>query len=246
MNSKRVSLRVSFFLLVFLASVFRLLAQSQDTTRLFAEFNKIQQAARKVPVSYDIQITSVKTGSTKITDSISGYMQMDGSRLHYLLNDVETIVNERYMIVLFKQNKSMYLTRSSDSKDIGIAGNLNMRRLADDMQDWIIDTKGKESILKIRYKEGANCRSAEFTIDQRTGYIIQTHIVMMAPTGSFREEEEGSMKMMEVDSRFFNHKPLPGAYNGFDENTYFIREGDIIKPTPAYREYQIFKASPNL
>ncbi|MGF6846846.1 hypothetical protein QFZ51_002081 [Chitinophaga sp. W3I9] len=246
MSNKHITLTTALFLLILLAAGSRVLAQLQDTTKLFAEFTKIQQDARKQPVSYDIRITSIRPGSAALADSMSGYMHIDGSRLHYLLNDVETIVNERYMIVLFKQNKSMYLARSSDSKDVNEAGYLNMRRMADDMQDWLMSAKGKEKVLKIRYKEGARCKSAEFKIDPRTGYITDAHIVMISPPENFTGGKEDSVQVLEVDSHFFNHKPLPASYHGFDESIYFTREGDTLKPTPAYREYQIFKASPNL
>jgi hypothetical protein len=245
MSNKYLIIKLSICLLVLLGTGSRLLAQSTDTTRLLAELDKIQQAARKSPVSYDMQITSVRSGKTKQTDSVSGYMKMDGNRLHYLLNGVETIVNERYMIVLYNQDKSMYLAQSPGSANAAAGGQFNMRRLMDNMQDWIMETKGKERVLSIRYVEGATCKSAVFTIDQRTGYVLQTHMVMLVPPESY--EEAGDVpQTMVVDSRFFNHTPLSKVYNGFDESIYFIKEGNTIKCTPAYREYQIFKASPNL
>ncbi|MFY0254661.1 hypothetical protein ACDQ55_11980 [Chitinophaga sp. 30R24] len=247
MYNSRIPTVVCYILLLLMLGNFRLIAQSSDTAKLVAELRKMQLDAKSRPVSYDIRITYTRSGTADDTaDTLYGNMNISGARMHYSLNDVETIVNEHYTIVLFKNNKSMYLTQTVLTGEIGFTGDLSVPKIAADMLDWSVSIQGKQKILLVRYQPGAPYNRTTFVADVSSGFLIGIRIIMNVPPQNVDEKEKDAMPTIEIYSHFTNYKPLPAAYRGFDESIYFIRDEGTFKTTPAYRDYQIFKASPNL
>ena len=95
-------------------------SQSKDDSvvnvinRLFENFQTARDMSFDVNYSYSNESTP-----TVILDSLSGKFEMHGAKYHFFLDSTETIRNEHYTIVLFHEDKIMYLTKGTSN----IAGN---------------------------------------------------------------------------------------------------------------------------
>lgn len=227
-------------LLVLISSSWRTMAQSKDTAALLAVFKKMQQDLISRPVSYEVKISYTRLDAPGAApDTVSGMVKIAGRQLHYLMDGVETISNERYTVTLFHQDKTMYLNKPVATPEQQMVAVANLSQVVGDVKEWFLKTEGKEKILQLTYPAGMQYKQAVFIIDARSGYLKSTRITMDVLA-------EDTLHAVEVYSRFVNYQPIPNGYNGFNESNYFTRKGDDFIVTPTYRDYQIFKASPNL
>ena len=227
-----------------------LTAQTLDTTRLFKEMGTLRTKYQSHAVSFDISYSyTAELHPDVILDSLSGNMDLYGSNYHYLLDKTETMSNDRYSIILYGEDKIMYLAKSSALNTGDPTQQLRLMMEKAGIQNCVITEKGNKKSILISFLPESGYREMEMTIDKTSGYLTETRYVvkttlLMESQGTTPDPEYGEYAI--VRTVLSNYKEPANDLSRFDERSYFYKEGNEFKTTPAYKEYKIFVGSPNL
>jgi hypothetical protein len=203
------------------------------------------------PLAFDVKyIYSNEHTPDKILDSLKGNIEMSGSDYRYLLDSTETIHNSRYNIILFKEDKVMYLS--------GASAQLAAQDPIQSVQTILeksgatgctISTEKGKTVIRIDFAAGGPCKQMKIvadTLKQRLyamEYIIKTELLK---DGQDDADMEGYEEYALVSTIFYNYHDVQPDASRFDEKTFFYKEDAAFKVMPAYEAYKIFVATPNL
>ncbi|SEN26981.1 hypothetical protein SAMN04488505_109113 [Chitinophaga rupis] len=227
-------------------------AQSgQEAEKIMQVMKEVQAFYSARPQSFNIYYTySNEHTPGKVLDSLNGKMELSGESYRYVLGNTETIHNKRYTVVLFKEDKLMYVAVSDSSQKQAnplLPVKESLERTG--VSGCEITHKGSQKLAQISFKEGVPYKYMELTLDTLSQrllsmrYIVKTALLMDAQdTAPGSEYDEYAI----VRAVLNNYKQLPADARRFDEQQFFSREGNELKVTPAYKEYKIFIGSPNL
>ncbi|NNV55041.1 hypothetical protein [Limnovirga soli] len=217
-------------------------------------FARLQQVYQNIPaLSFDVKYTySNETKPAEILDSLSGKFEINQGNYHYLLDSTETIHNERYTIVLFREDKLLYLTKSSEEQKVNPVSTINDLLKNKEGLTFDVSDKDKLTMLKIGYPPGKEYKSVELIIDTATGYlakavyIVQTKLLVDAQGATDQTSLNQYDEYARVEVSFLNYNSNTVDTSIFDEKKIFFKEGKDFKTTAAYKEYKIFLGSLNL
>jgi hypothetical protein len=239
--------RLLLFITVFILTV-PVMAQLDNATRIL---KNIQLAYTAHPLMFDVKyIYSNEHTPDKILDSLKGRIEMNGNDYRYQLDSTETIHNSKYNIILFKEDKIMYLTGASAQ----VAAQDPLQSVQTILEKsgvtscTISNEKGKTTI-RFDFAAGGACKQMKIiadTVKQRLyamQYIIKTTLLKDAQDDT---EMEGYEEYALVSTTFSNYHDLLPDSSRFDEKVFFYKEDTAFKVMPAYEEYKIFVATPNL
>lgn len=224
-----------------------------DTARLYRELAVLQNGYSGSPVSYDVRyIYASELHPDIVLDSMKGSVSIYNKACRYQLDNMETVANGSYNIVLFRQEKLMYIVKAVEGatpdpldrvrKMLGNAG----------VQRYIIKEENHQKIIHINFLPEADCREMEVAMDERTGqlqtvkYVVKTALLMQTPAAMEDKVEAEYGSFAIVQESFFHYQPLTKVPDWLDAQHFFYKDGDELKTTPAYNEFKIFKGSPNL
>lgn len=218
-----------------------------------AEMKKMKSFYEAHPLSFEIKYTYANEHDpARVLDSLSGRVEMSGASYHCWLDSVETIRNDRYNIVLFKEDRIMYLTSAATS---AAANPLQMMQAAlkqTGVSNCEVLYNGSNRVIRMFFREGAPYRQMEMTIDTTSGYLLNTRCIvktalLMDPSDNSDTAPAGEYdEYAIVQARFEHYHPISANTAGFDERFFFYKDGGEFVTTPAYKEYKIFVGTPNL
>jgi len=233
-------------------------ANLTDTTETVKHFmQKVQQAYQNAPYLgfHLLYRYANKSQPTNYIDSMAGEIAMDKNRVRLVMDDIETITNDKYTIQVIKENKLIYL---SLPKSVGVADPLSMldTTLAHlkGVHTQIVHAKGRAT-LSISFPQQPEqlYKNIVMTVNESTGYlekvvydlyttelVSQDQLSQTGKPGFY--QPEGRIEVLFSQYR-------KGAFNDslFNEDRFFTRlaKGNY-EPSEQYKEYQIFLASVNL
>jgi hypothetical protein len=249
MKMYRILLMIMVYL--FVPAVCLLAQVHQDTTGLSAEMAGMQITFSEQPLSFDIRYTYAGEQQPEVLlDSMQSNLLMAGTNFRYSLNKIMTISNGRYHIVLFMENKLMYVKKVEEGEKPDPFRQVNPGFPVVAVKSWSIKTEGIRRILHIDFKEGAPFRTLDIRKDTHSGHLMSMRYVLKAdhlPAGTKENPDLSAYGTFAILQIYFEHyKTIYPDKSMFDEHSYFNKEGTDVKPTSAYSDYQVFKASPNL
>jgi len=221
--------------------------------QVMTEMKKVQAFYKGHPLSFAVKYTYANEHVPgKALDSLQGKIEMSGAGYRCWLDSTETIHNDRYNIILFKEDKLMYLTKPA----AGMTGTDPLQLLRTTLErtgvkSCGISGEGHNRTVQVVFSEGMPYRQMEMTIDTLSGrllsmqYIIKTALLMEVPDNE-EAARQGYEKYAVVKASFSQYRPLPADPSRFDEHTFFSKEGTVLKTTEAYKEYKLIVGSPNL
>jgi hypothetical protein len=188
-----------------------------------------------------------------VLDSLQGKIEMNKENCHMQLGTTETISNTNYNIILFKEDTLMYLSKPQ-------SGTASFSRFSL-IDSFFLKTKGLAVsmithkgliILTINFPAGMDYKKIEYSIDSATyylrkvKYLVKTTDLLDPAAKAVADNGPMNDQWAIVESSFDNY--ATGQFNDteFDDAKYFKKEGTEYKTTDDYRQYKIFKASPNL
>lgn len=228
---------------------------NSNSENLLKEFKRLQENYGKDSssiLSFDVSyVYSDEKNPDKILDSLSGRMEVSQNNYRCILDSTETISNDKITIMLFKQDRVMYLTKRTKNS-FGADPLALLDTFLTVTPDITCEIKSlrQEKILSLNFPDNNAYKKIEFTIDTARGYltkaiyIVKTELLTDAHAVSNNETEYS--EYAKVESTFFNYKREKKNEALFDENTFFHKENGDYKTTDAYKDYQIFIATPNL
>jgi hypothetical protein len=224
-----------------------------DTTKLYTEMAKAQKAYKEHALSFDIRYTySSELHPAKILDSLIGYMELAGNSYHYKLDNTETFANSHYNIILYKEDKLMYLTKPVEGNTGDPMSRLRKMMSSANIKSCVMLNKGNLEIFRINFNTESSCREMEITIEKSTGYLLSMRYILktellMETQGNPNvtpDPEYGPYAIVQSD--FKNYKSLKPDVVLLNEQDFFYKEGNVFKATAAYSSYKVFAGSPNL
>jgi hypothetical protein len=230
-------------------------AQSNpEVDRAVAAMTELQATYAKRPLAFDVKYTYSNEHSPDVLlDSLYGKIEVSGTDSRCLLGNTETIHNSRYTILLFGEDKIMYLAKSGSTgystdplqliktvlEKAGMAG----CEVADSNQ---------YKTIHLTFRQDVPFRQMLMTIDTTTGhlsmmrYVVKTALLTGNTADDEAVKEQGYDEYAIVQAVFDHYREVPPQPSRFSEQTFFYREGNDFKVTQAYRDYKIFIGSPNL
>lgn len=222
-----------------------------DTAALFAEMKQMNETYSR-NLSFGIKITYASEKQPGIVlDSAGGGIEYAGAIYHYWLDSVETFVNKKYSVTLFKKDKVMYLaTPSAMGQTLDPAQQMRAVLQKTGYKSCTITQRGALKTLHIDFGPDGAYRQMEMNIDKKTGYVTSMRYVVNT-TMLKGQGAAGLVNAVEGDyaivlTTFDHYQLLPADYAGFDEGSFFYKDGQEFKTTAAYNDYKIFTGSPNL
>lgn len=227
---------------------------ANDTATLFSELKQMQEAYSR-SLSFNIRFTyaSERQPST-VLDSAQGRIEVSGANYHYRLDSVETLANKNYSVTLFKTEKVMYLAKpSSLGMPVDPVQQMRAALQKAKYKSCTVTQQGSVKTVRIDFGPEATYRQMEMNIDRKTGYVTSMRYLikttMLMGQGAAVSTEQVNATYGEyaiVQTTFDHYQLLPADYAGFDESSFFYKEGGEFKTTRAYNDYKIFTGSPNL
>lgn len=244
--------------LLFFAALFICL---QTTAQTIPDFEKVtgmlkslRQGYNNGPFSFELKYVYANEHTPeKILDSLKGKIETDGNNYHSVLDNTESIHNAKYNIVLFKEDNIMYLSAGTTAAtSIDPLSQMETILNQSGATSCTISKAGKNTIIRIGFAADGPCKQMEMTIDTvahrmlSMQYIIKTALLTETPDATDKAVAAGYDEYAIVKASFFNYHPVQPDSSKFDDATFFYKEGTEFKPTPAYSNYKIFVATPNL
>lgn len=227
--------------------------QAQDTVAIakaISIFRRVQAKSQQQPVSFEVNYTySNESTPETLLDSLKGKIEINGENYRSTLDSTETIRNAKYSIVLFKEDKLMYL--AVNSKPTNPADPLEtLNTLMKGAANSTFSYQKRNTTINVSFPAGGNCKQLSIVIDtvsQRLvsmQYVLKTTLLM----GDEMKNElpEGYEEYAQVKASFYNYKDIPVNSSRFDEKAFFYKDGDTFKVTPEYEDYNIFVGTPGL
>lgn len=246
--------RIFLMIVVLLLAVVSQQVKAQtanDTAALFAEMKQMNETYNR-SLSFGIRITYASEKQPGIAlDSAEGGIEYAGAIYHYWLDSVETFVNKKYSLTLFKKDKVMYLAKpSAMGQTLDPAQQMRAVLQKTGYKSCNITQRGAVKTLQIDFGPDGAYRQMEMNIDKKTGYVTSMRYVVNT-TMLKGQGAAGQVNTVEGDyaivlTTFDHYQPLPANYAGFDESSFFYKDGQEFKTTAAYNDYKIFTGSPNL
>jgi hypothetical protein len=186
-------------------------------------------------------------------DTMSGEVAMDKNHMRFIIEDVETITNDRYTIQVNKNEKLIYLTTPQPAQMVDPVAVLDSAlKHYNGITARIIRTGGVAT-LNIAFPPGLPYKNVTMTINEHTGFFQKVLYEMyteglvgkdqlMQSGGGGPYQSEGRIEI--VFSQYRQGQFTDGL---FSEDRYFTRLGKgKYETTEKYKDYQIFLASSKL
>lgn len=207
------------------------------------------QAAGTVSFDVRYRYADEHTPAT-ILDSLSGSYQVAGSRYWYTLDNTEAVADSEYVLMVFREDKLLYLSRPSR-----VANSINPVSLLDStlvrIKDLVsrISEQGGQKIISLEFPAGQQYKKIEYTVDKQSGFISHMQLVVRNNQlfDTSLQAQASSLPGYAIISLDFTHYQIGrSGENKFDLSRYLKKDGNVYVPAAPYGDYRIFLASPNL
>jgi hypothetical protein len=238
---------IQFFFL-FIAHTGLLMAQEKQVDReaVITSLKNLSAKYREMKyLGFDIayRFSDEKKPSIYL-DSIRGSFRMNGNDYWYSLDSTEAVGNSDYMLMLFKEDKIMYLTKPSAFSIAQSPVSLIDSFLAKDPGIiYSIVEENKLRKIQLQFKEGLKYKKIEYEIDKSTGFITKMSCVVKASEmydASVRQQVDDSGVYAVVDAVFTHYSFGKFDSSQFNTAKYFKKEGEEYIALPPYELYKVF------
>jgi hypothetical protein len=239
---------VLFFLILFHHC---LMAQEDMRQKVSLELKKLAEKYKQPgTVSFDILYRyAAENKPLEILDSLSGSFKIHGQQYWYRLAETEAAGNSNILMMLFKEDGVMYLSKPHSS-----ALHSNPLALIDSLATDkqiagcnMITRNGSIQII-LSCRPGMAYKKIEYDIDVKTGLLskmISTVQAKQLYDPSVKDKvSEGTFAIIEAS--FTNYNQGKFDEKDFDLTRYFKKQGNDFVTVPPYDSYKIFLGSPNL
>ena len=182
-------------------------------------------------------------------DSMDGEFRMNGGVYSYTLDSTEAIVNADYSIMLFKEDKIMYLTKPSGAAEAQSPLMLpDTLWLNDTGVECKLDTTGRDMKISIVFKNNPAFKKIEYYINKKTGMVARVLSYVQSSQlydPSVRQVVDASVYAV-MEMKFSNYREKSFDDGVLNMSKYFTKQGKEFATASAYESYKIFLGSPNL
>lgn len=229
--------------------------ENTDAIKTAGLFKHIQDAYSKAgALSYKMKYTYANEGTPGIIlDSLSGAVDINGSNYRSVLDNTETISNGNYAIMLFRNDKIMYLAKAAKKQQApaGVAM-LDSTLTSVAGLKIAVENEAGYKVLTLAFPAKMQYKQIQVRLDTLTGFITQLKCIVKSdqmvdpqvskPGAALNGYDEYAV----VNLWLYDYQKFSGSLALFDEHTFFIKDGKEYKTTETYKDYKIFLGTPNL
>jgi hypothetical protein len=236
--------------------LFSVQAIAGDSTNAVKQFmQQVQQAYRSANyLSFHVLYRYAnKSQPENYIDTMSGEVAMNKNHLRLLIEDVETITNDKYTIQVHKDEKLIYLSTPQQAQMADPVAALDSALRHYDGLAIRVTRAGNVATLNMTFPRGLAYKNVTMTINEHTGYL-QKVVYEMYTEGLVEKDqlmEGGSGGPYQSEGRieivFSEYRQGQFTDGLFSDEQYFTRLGQgKYEPAEKYKDYQIFLASSKL
>ena len=185
-------------------------------------------------------------------DSLSGHFKLQGNRYWCELDNTESVGTPDFNIMLFKDDKLMYLSRRAPSA----ANPLNQLAMVDsfllagkkNMVCSMMHTRDQD-IATIEFTEPVVYKRITWYIDKKSGFLQKMVSVVQAGQlydAQVRSQIEDPATWAIVEAVYSNYRQQPFDETLFDSSRYFKKVANGYVTVAPYEDYTIFLGSVGL
>jgi len=225
--------------------------QSNDKQKIIRELTAVIENYRNPHyLSFDILYTYANEKQPSVLlDTLKGSFKISGVQYWYSLDQTEAVGDSHYVVMLFKDDQVMYITKPSavsvTQNPVVLMDSVLLN--SDSIQAYWSSTP-KQKRITIQFSPGMKYKTIEYEIDP-SNFITKMKCIVRANElydPSVKELIEDSDTYAIIETTFKNYK-RGGVYtNQLDVKKYFKKEGNEFIPLPPFENYKIFLGSTNL
>jgi hypothetical protein len=183
-------------------------------------------------------------------DSLKGNFAVHGERYRYSLDSTEFVGGGDLSVILFKQDRVMYLAKPG-----AVARNVNPMALLDsfllrnDSVDCAVNETKDWQTITLSFHPSRPTKRIEYVVDRQTGYITKIINVvsareLYAPAMQDKVLNDATYAIVETD--LSDYREMNVSAKDWDLGRLFKKEGDEYIPQPPYQSFKVFLGSPGL
>jgi hypothetical protein len=221
-------------------------SQESDREKVITELKTISDRYQgKRSLSFDISYRYANEQQPGVfLDSISGSFKINGKNYWYVLDNTEAIGDSQYLIMLFKEDRIMYLTKPSSftlmQNPLSLIDSYLVARA--DIR-YTISSQKKEKKISLDFGDNGKYRKIEYTIDLASGFMTKMTCVVRASEmydATVKPQVEDASVYVQVEAVFKNYKENGFAEGFFNTAKYFKKNGEEYIALPPYETYKVF------
>jgi hypothetical protein len=245
-TSKLRNLGIAINLLMGILFIIEGNCQDAGKDKVINELRKISERFRNSRyLSFDINYRYASEQKPSVfLDSLDGSFKLSGNKYWYTMADTEGIGNSEYTILLFREDKIMYLSKPSG---VSIAQNpiamIDSFLTARPGIKYSIDVQKKQKKITLEFDGNEKYKKIEYDMDAVTGFITKMSCVVQASEmydPSVRSEIEDRSVYVVVEADFKNYRENSFVDSLFDTAKYFKKVGEEYIALPPYESYKVF------
>jgi hypothetical protein len=244
--------KLVFILMIMVVSFNNTYGQSNKDSAI-AVFKKLHDRYTNIAyLSFDIAYYySNLSNPNLLVDSLKGKAEINKVNNHLVLGNTEIITNNKYNIILFKEDTLMYLSKPQNSSVTNPVSVIDSLLKTLSKLDVALSQKKGVQVVTISFPKGSSYEKAVFSIDEKgflrkTVYILKSNLLLSAPDQASAEARPSQDEWGVLECKFYNYQT--GKFNNtvFQESRYFKKDIAGYKATDEFKQYKIFIASPGL
>lgn len=242
----------NFLLLLLSVAAMQAAGQVSEKEKVIAELKRVSASYKTVQfLGFGImyKYADEKTPGNYL-DSLKGSFKLNGDLYWYAMDETEAVGNKDYMMMLFKEDRIMYLSKAASS---AISGNpvamIDSFILRNAGINCRITEEKNETHIMLDFPAGSKYKRIAYRIDAATHFLSGITCVVQASElydPSVRQAIEGGAEYAVIEISFSDYTRKGFDAGLFDMSKYFKKEGDEYVTVPPYDSYKIFLGSPNL
>jgi hypothetical protein len=231
-------------------------ASAGDSTSSVKQFmQNVQQAYRSAAyLSFHVVYRYAnKNQPENFIDTMAGEVALDKNRMRFIIEDIETVTNEKYTIQVDNNDKLIYLSTPQPAQ-MGDPMAMLDSALAhfEGIRTDIAHNKGTVT-LKLSFPPGQTYKNIMMVINEKTGFfqkvVYELYTEGLVEKDQLIGQDGNGLYQSEGRIEILFSKYRQGQFTDalFNEARYFnrIAQGKY-EPAEKYKEYQIFLASSRL
>jgi len=214
-------------------------------------------------LSFDVEYRYASEAEPGIwLDSLHGSFKMDGARYWYLLDSTEMLCGDKYVVVLYREDKVMYLSTAAAApavaNPLAVLDSFLVKKQG---LHYSLTSSAQQTIITIYFDPSTNPAQAasassgqaykkiEYYIDNNTRLLIKMISVVKSeqlydPAVRKQVSGENSYAIIETLFRNYREKSFDGQL--FNTAHYFKKEATGFVTVAPYTNYKIFLGKPGL
>ena len=228
-----------------------LLAQNNSNHEILTSLKGAATRFMKLPnIQFDMTYRYANEEEPSIyLDSIKGSSRIWGNKYWYSIENTEVLCDSASMIIVFNEDKLIYLTNpttnNSPFHSLALIDSLLLERypITCSIEKGKINTK-----YIIEFLRPTAYKKLEYIIDNRIGLILMAR--QFIRSGNLYDKSIPSGlnpdNWVIVDLHYDNYRIDKLDPTFFDINRYVLLKESGFIPAPAYSQYSVFDANPKL